>query len=72
MQQNISDQFNTGIEKEKKRKKAVNAYLIKNSKWGGGGALSQAVGRIGRSIMSQSILCNYFKVCTKFTLERAE
>ena len=32
------------------------------------GALSQAVGRIGRSIMSQSILCNYFKVCTKFTL----
>ena len=56
----------------KKKKKAVNDYIIKKSK-GGGGALSQAVGRIGRSIiMSQSILCNYFKVCTKFTLERAE
>ena len=55
------------------RKKAVNAYLIKNSKGAGeGGALSQAVGRIGLSIMSQSILCNYFKVCTTFTLERAE
>ena len=35
---------------------------------GGGGALSQAVGRIGRS-MTQSILCNYFKVCTKFMLD---
>ena len=55
-----------------KKKKAVNVYLIKNSKGGGGGLLSQAVGRIGRSIMSQSILCNYFKVCTKFTLEGAE
>ena len=54
-----------------KKKKAVNAYLIKNSK-GWWGALSQAVGRNGRSIMSQSILCNYFKVCTKFTLEGAE
>ena len=32
---------------------------------GGGGALSQAVGKTGRSIISQSILCNYFKVCTK-------
>ena len=32
----------------------------------------RAVGRIGRSIMSQFILCNYFKVCTTFTLERAE
>ena len=41
-------------------------------RWVGGGALSQAVGRIGRSIMSHFILCNYFKVCTKFTLERAE
>ena len=98
---------------------AVNAYLIKNSKtkrereggkvWGrgrrggGGGALSQTVGRIGRSsmavikwvsndqslqwqslenlslsfslqssIMSQPIICNYFKVCTKLTLEGAE
>ena len=37
---------------------------------GGGGR--KAFGRTGRSIMSQSILCNYFKVCTKFTLERAE
>ena len=46
-------------------------YLINNSK-GGGGALSQAVGRIGLSIMSQSILCNYFKVFTMFTLEGAE
>ena len=50
--------------------------LIRNSKGdgrgGGGGLLSQAVGRIGRSIMSQSILCNYFKVCTKFTLDGAE
>ena len=78
MQQNISDQFNTGIErKEKRRKKAVNGYLIKNSKgagvgWGGGGGTITAVGRIGWSIMSQSILCNYFKVCTKFTLEGAE
>ena len=34
--------------------------------------MSEAVGRIGRSIMSQSILCNYFKVCTKFTLEERE
>ena len=50
-------------EREKKReKKAVHAYLIKNSKGGGARALSQAVGRIGRSIMSQSILCNYFDV----------
>ena len=62
-------------EKKKKKKKeeeeAVNAYLIKNSRWGRG-VLPQAVGRIGRSIMSRSILCNYFKVCTKFTLEGAE
>ena len=64
------------LERKKQKKRAVNAYLIKNSKEGrdagGGGVLSQAVGRIGRSIMSQSILCNYFKVCTKFTLEAAE
>ena len=55
-------------------KQTVNAYLIKNSKGEGGRGelLSQAVGRIGRSIMSQSIMCNYFKVCTKFTLEGAE
>ena len=58
---------------KKKEKKAVNAYLIKNSKGvGGRRSLSQAVGRNGRSIMSQSTLCNYFKVCTKFTLEGAE
>ena len=57
--------------KKRRRRKAVNAYLIKNSK-GEGGALSQAVGRTGRSIMSQFILCNYFKACTKFTLEGAE
>ena len=72
----------TVLGREKKaRKKAVSAYLIKNSKGGGvgvggggwgGGVLSQAVGRIGRSIRSQSILCNYFKVYTKFTLEGAE
>ncbi len=55
------------------KRKAVNAYLIKSSKGvGGRRSLSQAVGRNGRSIMSQSILCNYFKVCTKFTLEGAE
>ena len=66
-QQNISSQFNTGI--GRKRKKAVKDDLIKNSKGGGD---PQAVGRIGRSIMSQSILCNYFKVCTKFTFEGAE
>ena len=61
-------------EEEEEGKKVINVYLIKNSKegGGGGGVLSQAVGRIGWSIMSQSILCNYFKVCTKFTLERAE
>ena len=44
---------------EEEKRKAVNAYLIKNSKGkgeGGVGALSQAVGKIGRSIMSQSIL----------------
>ena len=57
-------------QKGKQREKTVNAYLIKNSK--GRGALSQAVGRIGRSMMSQSILCNYFKVCAKFMLEGAE
>ena len=39
---------------------------------GGGEALLQAVGRIGRSFVSQSILCNYVKVFTKFTLEGAE
>ena len=47
-----------------KKKIAVNTYLIKNSKGEGEaeveeegwGALSQAVGRTGRSIMSQSIL----------------
>ena len=59
------------------KKEVVNAYLIKNSKvwdwWGGGGVLSQAVGRIGRSIMSQFILCyNYFKVCRKLTFEGAK
>ena len=39
-------------------KQSVNAYLIKNTggEGVGGGALSQAVERIGRSIMSQSIL----------------
>ena len=60
----------------KKSNKNTQSVLIKNS-WGGGGgggggALSQTVGRIGWSIMSQAILCNYFKVCTKFTLEGAE
>ena len=38
MQQNISDQFNTGIGKEKK--KAVKAYLMKNS--GGGGTITSS------------------------------
>ena len=72
---NSTPVFGRGRKKEKE-KKAVNTYLIKNSKGGwegwGAGVLSQAVGRTGRSIMSQSILCNYFKVCTKFTLEGAE
>ena len=48
--------------KREKKEKKVNAYFIKNIKGEGTGGLSQAVGRIGRSIMSQSILCNYFDV----------
>ena len=35
--------------RKRERKKAVNAYLIKTSEGGGGGVLSQAVGRTGRS-----------------------
>ena len=38
-------------EREKKERKKVNVYLIKNSKGERGGALSQAVGRTGRSSM---------------------
>ena len=52
------------LEKEKKKKKkerkAVNPYLMKSSR------------KDWAEYMSQSILCNYFKVCTKFTLEGAE
>ena len=57
--------------REKKKRNSDCLSLIKNGKGGGGrgGALSQAVGRIGRSIMLQSNLCNYFKASTKFTLD---
>ena len=54
------------LEKEKEKQSML---IIQRTVGGGGeGVLSQTVGRTGRSIMLQSILCNYFKVCTKFTL----
>ena len=65
-QQNISDQFNTGIGKNQNQKQtAVNAYLIKNSKggggaWGGGGGhyhkQSEGLGGVLCHSPSQSIL----------------
>ena len=53
------------LEKEKEKQSML---IIQRTVGGGGGT----VGRTGRSIMSHSILCNYFKVYTKFTLEGAE
>ena len=48
----ISDQFIRLYTVLEKKTEAVSAYLIKNSKGGGGGvSLSQAVGRTGRSCM---------------------
>jgi len=56
------------------KKEAVNAYLIKNSKglgWVGRGYYHMQSEGLG-GVLCHSPSYNYFKVCTKFTLEGPE
>ena len=63
----------TSVLENKTKKTPVNAYLIKNSKGGGGGRGTVTSSRKDWAEYYVTVHpYNYFKVCTWFTLERVE